>query len=78
MARRKKEIEDKKASVFYKLGITKSVGAYETLRIDYGITMPCNEADIDKVTQDVVRKVTDFIEAQINQFQESIDADRIS
>ncbi len=62
---KKVEIEDKRASVFYKLGVTKSLGNYETVRIDYGITMPCKEADIDKVTKQVVKKVSDFVAKEL-------------
>ncbi len=62
------EIMDRRASVFYKLGVTKSMGNMEFVRIDYGIELPCSPNEVRKITAKIVKEVEQTIDKELAKY----------
>ena len=48
--------------VFYKKSVTINLGDYENEKHEFGISIPCEPAEIDQTTKLLKRKVETFIE----------------
>lgn len=64
----KLQLEEKRASIFYKLGVTKSMGNFESVRIDFGVTIPCREDQIRIMTKKAIAYVEKVIEKELDKY----------
>ena len=49
-------------------GMTKSLGPYESLRVDVSITLPCYPAEVDDVYQQVADSVAEKLEKEVDTY----------
>ena len=53
------------AYVTYKEGVTISLGNYESSRLDYGVTIPCEIADIEATTIEAITRVKGVLKERV-------------
>ena len=66
--KKKAEVEDKRALVSYKLGITKSMGNFESLRLDIGVSLPCKENEVGRTYQKAKKQVGKWMDKELSKY----------
>lgn len=62
---KKAQVEDKKAVVTYGLGVTLNAGNFESVKINFSLSLECYESELNKTIDTVKEKVQKQIKEEI-------------
>ena len=66
-------IEGEPTTVMVKLGYTKNLGNYESMRIDVSLAVPCHEDEVDEKFEEIREWVDDKITGIVNEVEQDIE-----